>query len=251
MGSQNVTNFSEAKMKRIRSLVKDYSKSTEPTAQVRKIGAAAVGTLEPSPERARKQPKKTKSKGAGGTGATSEGTWRPGNEFLQALSSPSMRDGVALITSFAEKMKGTRNAEKVYDEYGVGDVKRPVGRVSAVLTKELSDALSATQAETDAAFAAKGAIAKTIIDVVSRAFPDTPATDIDRQRLAEAFKKFKRDDVVTAFIGNVVGALIDLVLDATRGRQSPTVTAEIKRKVRQEFVPDFVEQLKRGSPGKR
>ncbi len=247
MGSQSVTNFSEVRMKRIRSLVKDYSpKSSGAKTQAREIGAAAVGTL--GPFSAKITPPATKRKKRGqGAGAAGGVALRPGNEFLQALSSPSVRDALELITSFADELKKARDPKKVYDKYDIGtEIQRPLGKISALLTKAHSDSLSATQAETDSAFAAKDAIAKTMIDVVSRAFPQTPAMDIDREKLAEAIKHTKREEIVTAFMENVVGALIDLVLDATRGKQPPAVTAELKQKVRKEFVPEFIEQLKRG-----
>src|SRR6266498_2965449 len=212
MGSQSVTNFSEVRMKRIRSLVKDYSpKSSGAKTQAREIGAAAVGTL--GPFSAKITPPATKRKKRGqGAGAAGGVALRPGNEFLQALSSPSVRDALELITSFADELKKARDPKKVYDKYDIGtEIQRPLGKISALLTKAHSDSLSATQAETDSAFAAKDAIAKTMIDVVSRAFPQTPAMDIDREKLAEAIKHTKREEIVTAFMENVVGALIDLV----------------------------------------
>jgi len=248
MGSQSVTNFSEVRMKRIRSLVKDYSpKNSGAKTQAREIGAAAVGTLGTSSAKVTAPATTRRGRSGQGGGAGGGAALRPGNEFLQALSSPSVRDALGLITAFTDQLKKARDPKTIYEKYGIGaEIQRPLGRISAVLTKAHSDSLSSTQAETDSAFAAKGAIAKTMIDVVSRAFPKTEAIDIDREHLLEAFKHTRREELVTAFMENVAGALIDLVLDATRGKQSPALTAELKQKVREEFVPEFIEQLKRG-----
>lgn len=248
MGSQSVTNFSAVRMKRIRALVKDYS-PTGPKAQtqVREIGAAAVGTLGTTSAHlsAPSVGKKGSREKGGVSGASAPG--RPTNEFLQALSSPSVATAISLILSFANELKKAEDPEKVYKKYEVGtETLRPLAKISAILTKAHSESLSSTQAETDSAFAAKDSIAKTIIDIVSRASPKTQAMDIGREKLAQIFKKTTREEIATAFMQNVASALINLVLDATRGPQSPARTAELKQKVREEFVPEFIERLKRG-----
>lgn len=253
MGSQSVTNFSAVRMKRIRELVKDYSpKSRGAEEQAREIGAAAVGTLSTaratqvptlgkSPKRSRAQ-----SSAAGGSGSAAG---RPANEFLQALSSRSVESALKLIVTFAEELKKSRNPERVFEKYGVEpDERQPLGIVvSARLTKAHADRLSATQAETESAFASRDAISKTIIDVVSRAFPrEREPVDVDRQKFAEAFRRVPPQEIVTTFMENVTASLINLVLDATRGSLPPAHVAEIKDRVRKRFVPEFIERLKAG-----
>lgn len=251
MGSQSVTNFSAVRMKRIRDLVKDYSpQSRSAETQAREIGAAAVGTLEPA--RAPKPAPRKKGTGAGAAGAGGEPpisvAGRPANEFLQALSSQSVKTAFDLIKSFSDALKKAKDPEQVYKKYGIPpDERQPFAIASALLTKAHSERLSATQAETESAFAAREAIPKTIIDVVSAAFPqEAEPAEVGRKKLADAFRRVPRDKIVTAFMENVTAALIDLVLDATRGSLSPSRIAEIKKRVRERFVPEFIQQLKEG-----
>jgi hypothetical protein len=219
MGSQSVTDFSLAKKKRIRELLKDYSpESPRAGEQASQIGATAAGTL--------------------GKG--------PANEFLQALSSPSVERALGLLMSLADELK--ENPQRAYQELGVGnEIQQPAGIVSAFLMRALSDILSKSQAETESAFAAKDAIPKTIIDVISRAFPrEEEPVEVSRRKFAEAFKKVPREEIVTAFLQNAASALINQVLDATRGRLPPDRIAEVKRSVRERFIPAFIEQLMKG-----
>jgi hypothetical protein len=220
MGSQSVTDFSTAKKKLIRELVGSYSPhSSKAEKQASDIAAAAVGTL------------------AGEK-----------NEFLQAMSSRSVETGLDLITFFADELRAAKDPEQVYEKYGVGSEKRqPSGIVSALLTNALSYHLTTAQKETESAFAAKDAIPKTIIDVVSRAFQQKKEpTDVNRQEFAEAFRKVRREDIATAFMQNVASALINLALDATRGPTSPARVAELKKRIRRDFVPELVHRLLRG-----
>jgi len=219
MGSQSVTDFSKAKKERIRDLIKDYSPDSPAAgSQASMIGAAAVGAL--------------------GEGPT--------NKFLQALSSPSVGKALGLIMTFTDELK--KDPQRLYQGMGVDDrVREPLGFVSAFLTKAHTDSISASQAETESAFAAKDAISKTIIDVVSRAFPrEKEPIEISRKRFAKAFEKVKEREIATAFMRNVAAALIDQVLDASRGRFSPAAMAEIKRRIRERYVPEFVDRLMKG-----
>jgi hypothetical protein len=214
VGSQSVTDFSKAKKDRIRDLIKEYSPETaKGKGMAAEIGAAAVGTL---------------AKG-------------PTNEFLQAISSPSVETALGLIITLADRLR--EDPSGLYEEIGV-TAPEPLGFVSAFLTRAHTDRLSANQAETESAFAAKDAIPKTIIDVVSRAFPhEKEPVEINRKKFAQAFQKVEQKEIVKAFMRNVAAGLIDQVLDATRGRFSPGVMAELKRRIREDYVPEFVEQL--------
>lgn len=217
MGSQSVTDFSAAKKKHIRKLLRSYSPSSaDAETQAKRIGALAIGTL------------------AGG--AT--------NEFFQALSSGSVDKAVDLIKVLAKQMK--ENPQQVYKDTGVeGPMARPVGTVSAFLTKALTNLLTASQGETESAFAAKDAIPKTIIDVVSAAFPyEKEPADVDPQKFAQAFRKVTREHMTTRFVENVASSLINLVLDASRGRAiEPREAHDLKQRIRERFVPELINQL--------
>jgi hypothetical protein len=220
MGSQSVTDFSAARKKRVRQMIGSYSPhSSSAEKQVLDIGAAAVGTL--------------------GKGEA--------NAFFQAMSSRSVETGIGLILSLADELKSAKNLQHAYEKYKVGpEVRQPFGIVSAFLTKELSDRLSTIQGETESAFAAKDAIPKTIVDVISSVFPrKREPAEVDLEEFAAAFKKVNRKEIATAFLRNAASALINLVLDATRGRLPPARVAELKQRIRDRFVPEFMERLMR------
>lgn len=219
MGSQSVTDFSAAKKKRIQRLIRSYSPSSSKVGkQVLDIGTAAVGTL--------------------GTGTA--------NEFLQAMSSSSAVTALRLILSLWKELKEAADSQKVLREYGVGpEIRQPFSAVSASLTTRLSDQLSASQEETESTFAAKDAIPKTIADVVSTAFHrKRKHVEVDREKFVEAFRRTTPDKIATAFYENVVSALVNLVLDASRGRVPPGRIAELKQRIRKRFVPKFVQDIK-------
>ena len=221
MGSQSVTDFSAAKKKHIRELVRDYSPaSPRGKIQASKIGAAAVGTL-----------------------ATSRA-----NEFLQALTSRSVETAMSRILSLARELKEAEDPEQVYLKYGVeAKTPRPLTKIITSLSKAHLDSLSATQAETDSAFATKDAIPKTLIDIVSTALSEeAEPTEVDRDKLTKAFRKVRPEKIVSAFLENVASALIDMVLDSTRGSLRPADMAKLKERIREHYVPKFIGDLKKG-----
>src|SRR6266404_4115348 len=142
MGSQSVTNFSDVRMKRIQSLVKDYSpKSPKAETHVSEIGAAAItlgtsSTKIPAKQRAKK--------GKGGEGAGSTIASRPANEFLQALSSRSVETAIGLILYLADELK--KHPTQAYEEYDVGA--KPLGSLSNVLASTFEGMLSKSQEKT-------------------------------------------------------------------------------------------------------
>lgn len=248
MGSQSVTNFSAIRMERIRQSVRGYSpKSPDAEAQVRRIGEAAVGTLvttEPSRVPSPKSRAKGKGRGGAGGGRAASAAGLPANEFLQALTSPSVEAALDLITELASEVEAAEDPEEVYAKYKVKPgLDQPLGRLTAALTKAFSDTLSETQAETESAFAARDAIFKTIVDVVSAAFPnEREPVEVDRDKLIKAIRQVPRREVVIAYMENVAAALINMVLAATRSLP-PAQTEEIKRKIRKGFVPELIQQL--------
>lgn len=217
MGSQSVTNFSAVRMKRIHDLVRDYSPGTGVAGQAKRIGEAAVGTL--------------------GKGPT--------HGFAQTLSNPSIETALALLMTLKREME--KNPEALYRASGVGVKRPPVLGISAFLKKAHAGLLTKSQAQTDSAFAANDAIPKTIIDVVSeKVTGKKEPIDVDPKKFAEVFQGTTQQEITTAFMENVTAALIDLVLDATRGRLPPRRVNEIKEKIREHFVPEFIEQLMGG-----
>jgi hypothetical protein len=142
-------------------------------------------------------------------------------------------------------MKRAKDPEKVYEKYGITDAE-PLGTVSSLLTRALSTHLG-SQAETDLGFAARDAILKTIIDAVHQAFPRGPEpAKVNRKKFAEAFKRLSAEEINTIFMQNAASALVNLVLDATRGSISPERMNELKQQVRETFIPEFIEDLKSG-----
>lgn len=247
MGSQSVTNFSVVKMNRIRDLVKDYTpRSSGAGAQAAEIGAAAVGTLRSTSLKVPISPAKQKSpagKGAGPPGAR-KATTPPTSEFDNALKSRSVEVGLSLILTMVEQLK--KDPESVFEESGAARGLPPVVGICVFLKKAHSGILTKAQIQTESAFAANEAISKTIIDVVSRAFPrEKEVVEIDWEKLAKAFKIVPQGEIITAYLENVAAALIDLVLDATRGRIPPARVDKIKQSVREHFVPEFVARIKR------
>lgn len=240
MGSQSVINFSTVRMNRIQNLVKDYSpQSPKAGAQAREIGAAAIGTSAPSPETAAPAKGKKKS-GAGEGGATVVG--RPTNSFLQALSSPTVETAVGILVYLVNELE--KNPKKFYEKYGISE-NDPVGNIGRVARSAYENELSKSQAETDLSFAAKDAIPQAIIDAVARAFPrEKEPADVDRKRLAEAFKRVNREDVITTFLENVASGLINQALDASRGSLPKSRIELVKRNIRERFVPEFIKEFK-------
>lgn len=242
MGSQSVTNFSEIRMNRIQNLVKDYSpKSSKAATQVREIGAAAITLGTPS----RNVPAPTKGKkgmrgaGVGGAAATPS---QPANEFLQALSSRSVETAVGLILGLARELK---KPEQAYEKYEIETDARPVESFSNLLATAYETMMSKSQEKTDASFAVKEAIPKTIIDVVSRVFPrEKEPADVDGKKFARAFSTIERDEIVTAFLENVASSLINQVLEATKGSLPHRRVDEVKQKIRERFIPEFIKELR-------
>jgi len=217
MGSQSVTNFSAVRMKRIHDLVKDYSpRGSGVAGQVREIGAAEVGTLE-----------------------------KPEYGFAQTLSNPSIERALALLMTLKDEMQ--KNPQAIYQVSGVGAKRTPVLGVSAFLKRAHNGLLTKAQAQTDSAFAANDAIPKTIINIVSHAYPrEREPVDVDPKRFEKAIKEATQEEITTAFMQNVTAALIDMVLDATRGKLPPARVNEVKEKVREHFIPEFIERLMSG-----
>jgi hypothetical protein len=201
MGSQNVTDFSKPRKARIHDFIKDYAAKTLGPEHVWEAATTAIGPL-------------TKS-----------------NPFVQSLSSSSVENALDLLIGLYEdfrKSKTPRDVEEVLEEHNVDPkIKRPLLRLTAEMTKSLSDILSARQEESDAAFAAKDAIAKTVIDVLAQSMPRDKVDTATPRQISEAFEKVGQSGVAEVFFKNVLISLMGLSLDASRGKIPRAVVAKI------------------------
>lgn len=203
MGSQNVTNFSAAKMARVRGAIKDYASQSPVPKMAWEAAATAIGPLNKS------------------------------NSFIQGLSSPSVERGLDLLISLAEdfrKARGRKDLEKVLQKHNVDPKTRsplpPL--ISADVTKKLGDKLSASSGRTDPATAAQDAITRTVIDVLAETIPREKVNAASPEQIAKAFGKVGERGLTEIFIKNILSSLMGLTFDAARGRKvSPEVVAQI------------------------
>jgi hypothetical protein len=233
-------------MNRIRNLVRDYSpRSSEAADQAEMIGAVAVGTLRSSKDiSASSAREKSKGREGGGASVVRKVTTEPTSDFEKTLKSLSVEAGLRLILTMIEHLR--KDPERVFRESGA-PARHPVVGISAFLRKMHEGILTKAQIQTESAFAANEAIPRTLIKVVSDKFEgEKEGADVDWPRLVEALKETPKEKIVRVYYENVIGALIDLVLDATRGRIPPTQVETVKQSVREHFVPKLIAGIKLG-----
>lgn len=238
MGSQSVTNFTTVKMNRIRDLVKSYSpRGSQAAEQAVEIGAAAVGTLRTAPRKQRSEA------GVGGPPSAVVKATPPTSEFEKALNSESVKAGLSLIFTLIDQLK--KDPEKIHRESAVVESRHPVVGISVFLKKMHESILTKAQLQTESAFAANEALPRTIIEVVSQQGPHgKEPVDVDWKSLVKALEGSPPDRIVKTYLENVASGLIDLVLDASRGRIPPDHIEKVKRSVREHFVPDLIARTK-------
>jgi hypothetical protein len=190
MGSQNVTNFAKVNMDRIRKAVKPYATEVPDAGQAWTAAATAIGPL-------------TKT-----------------HPFVKTLSGKGVENALDLLISLAEDLrraKETKGLERVLQKHNVDPkVQKPLLRLTAEMTKSLSDRLSSRQEESDSAFAGKDAISKTVIDVLAMSMPRDKVDSASPQQISNAFKKVGPREVAEIFFRNVFSSLVGLALDASR-----------------------------------
>jgi hypothetical protein len=201
MGSQNVTDFSQTKKTRIRDAIKQYASASPVPEQAWLAATTAIGPL-------------TKS-----------------NPFVQSLSSPSVSNALDLLISLAEDFsiaKRRSDLEEVLQKHHVDpNVQKPLVQLAAEMTKSLSNRLTDRQEETDSAFAAKDAVAKTVIDVLSETMPREKVDSASPEQISKAFEKVGQNGIAEIFFRNILSSLMRLAFDSARGRVSPNVVAQI------------------------
>jgi hypothetical protein len=221
MGSQNVTNFSAAKANRIRAQMEDFD-PTSPQADSQAWFAAADAI----------------------------GEFTKSNSFIQCLASSSFEIALRSIVSLASDFK-YKQPEQVLKQFNIAPANRqPLGELAARITQSLSENLVATQQETKTAFAAKDAIARTLIDVVSESVPREKAASASPEEITEAFKKVPARKVSTLFTQNVFSSLLNMTFEAAAEGEIPkTAIAEIERRNREQLAAQVsrrIEGLARG-----
>ncbi|HEX5758182.1 MAG TPA: hypothetical protein VF121_03215 [Thermoanaerobaculia bacterium] len=221
MGSQQVTNFSDAKKRRILSGLHDYDPTDREVAQQQAIFAAraTIGPLS-----------KTSS-------------------FIQALGSPSTESALHLLLAFAEELKGARRPEKLSEilrKYDVDPSRpRPYGALAAGLRTALGAELTATQKETESASAARDALGRTLLDVLTKHTPS--GANAPLEDLAQAVRRVPQRELATLFYENAISSLISQSLAAAnRDRKEPPEKVEaLKEDVRNAFARDLTKILSR------
>jgi hypothetical protein len=206
MGSQNVTNFAKVHMLRARKALKPYA-AEEPTAeQAWTAITTAVGPL-------------TKS-----------------HPFVKAVSSKGYETTLDLLLSFYDKLrkaKHPKQLEEVLRNHNVDPkVQKPLLRLTSQMTKMLSDRLTSQQEESDAGSAAKDAVTKTLMDVLSQSMPADKVESASPQQLSKAFQRIERDALAELFFKNALSSLTMLYLDA----------AKVPRPIQEKVIPAILDE---------
>src|SRR5712664_3986324 len=198
MGSQNVTDFDAVRKKSIRAEIQRYVSADPKEKQPFAAGAIALDKI-------------TKT-----------------SNFVQAISSPSVRNALELLVSLARELKRSDDPAQVLRKRGfVADSNQPLGMLIAEITKSLSERLNVKQQETDPAFAAKDAITRTVIEVLSKEIAPERVDAPSAQEISRSFRKAGLDGLSTIFFENVITSLISMTLDAARGSTPRAVVREI------------------------
>jgi hypothetical protein len=217
MGSQNVTNFSAKKAKRIRAPMEGFdSRSPQADLQAWFAAAEAVGEFNKS------------------------------NPFVQCLTSASFETALRTIISLANNFKH-KKPEQVLQQFNVDPAnKQPLGELGARITQSFSEDLIATQQETKSAFAAKDAIPRTLIDVLSESIPREKVASASPEQIAEAFKEVSARRVSTLFIQNEISSLFNMTLEAAaEGKIPPTTVAEIEERNHERLAAELSLEIDR------
>lgn len=206
MGSQNVTNFAKVHMLRARNAFKPYAAEEPSAEQTWNAITTAIGPL-------------TKS-----------------HPFVKAVSSRGYETTLNLLLSFADdlrKAKHPKQLEEALRKHNVDpNVQKPLLRLTSEMTKSLSDRLTSQQEESDAGAAAKDAVTKTLMDVLSQSVTAEKVESASPKQISNAFQKLDRDSLAEIFFKNVLGSLTMLYLDA----------AKVPRQVQEKIKPNMLDE---------
>jgi hypothetical protein len=204
VGSQNVTDFTAARKKRIRDRIREFDPRSPLVAeQAWSAAAAAIGTF------AKTSP------------------------FMQCMASASTEKAYEMLYALWEDFRRSRELKDVLEKYGVlPESRRPYGGLEANVRRKFREELTKTSLTTDSAPAAEDAISKTISTIVSGSLRQrrTP-TDASLREIAKAFRRTSAAVVATLFVGNLLSSLTRLSFDAARGREPPAKVEQLAKKV--------------------
>lgn len=211
MGSQRVTNFSQAKKNRIQAVIRAFDPQSKQADQMAMSAAA-----------------------------TTIGPFTRTNSFVQSLASPSIEEGLRLLLSLAESARETKTAvesQEILAAYGVSPQnRRPYAALAASLTQSLSETLTSTQQNTESAIAANDSLSQTVLDLLGEN-RGGEAAEASPEEVTDAFRRIPPVDLAKRFIDNAIDSLIGQSLDAVREEDSPEKVAALKEEIRKEFTP--------------
>ncbi len=217
MGSQNVTNFSASRTRRIQAGIRAWASAEPDTAQKALLGAAAAAV----------------------------GSLTPQSNFTQALTSASFETAVQQLISLARDVKRARSAEKVDEILQGRHVRstntRPLGALSAGLQREVAAELNKTQRNTNPGVVVGGALHRTLVETVEKRLPGREdVLGASREDVVRALRKTPEWELTRRLAENTAAALLERGVDVARGPFGPRQVQPYKRQVRLEFAPQLI-----------
>ncbi len=213
MGSQSVTNFSRDKRSAIRGAFEEFLSGDASRERVSAAVAAAIGPLNKS------------------------------NHFVQCLSSSSVKNSLGLLVTLGKDFQ-TLDPGRVLEKHKVSvDAQQPLFSLIARMTEGLAKELTASQKETDSAFAARDAITRTIIDAVSESVGQQGVAKASPEEMSAAFEALTPDKLATMFFENLISSLLSLTLDAARVHVDDRDLKKLVRAAQAKVLPTNVRRL--------
>lgn len=215
MGSQSVTDFSAARKARIRKAIR--------SGDAWSAGSEAIHAFTET-----------------------------GN-FAQALESVSVKVAKELLSEFVNNFKVARSPQLVnqtFQKFGVDvDTVRPYSRLAEDLQKKFDERLAATSRKTDSAFAAKDALTRTVMEVLSATVPPSKEpTDASRQEAQRAFQHVRLEGLTRVFHRNAITSLVKASFEAARGSIPRARVERVVKEVRAQLADSIAKEIG-GQPG--
>ena len=215
MGSQSVTDFSAARKARIRRAIRSGDSWS--------AGSEAIHAFSET-----------------------------GN-FVQALESASVKEAGRLLgelVSDFEKTRNRRQVDQAFEKYGVGiENSHPFSTLAANLQKKLDERLSITSRNTDSAFAAKDALSRIVMEVLSAALSRRKEpVDASRKEVWRGLQRARPDGLNKVFLRNVIASLLAASLEAARGSIPRARVKQVVKEVRAQLAPKLGDEIA-GQPG--
>ena len=196
MGSQNVTNFREARKREIQSRVLMFDPA-----------AADAGKL------------------AGAAGAVAISSLAPKGDFAKTLTSKSVRVAANTIADLVGAVRreialGEASGGEALARFGVNPADpQPYASLSAGLRRKFNEDLNVGSRKTDSFASAADAIGGTLLDVIAAAFPSRKEpSEVSREELRRAIGETPDAVYSRVFVKHVLASLLRQTFDATRGK---------------------------------